>query len=527
MKRRRIIERALAVIIILAVSLSPISSYVIIPGNTSVVMAATQSVGTEEKLREALLSSESSVKLTRDITGVSDTFKISKGEHTLDLNGHSIKGKFANSCAAITLSGGTLTIKDSSSKKSGLIQNTNSEGCGLFASNPDKKVKVEILDGKIKAASNALCITGKGNVTVDIKGGRFEGDTAVSLAGGTFTIWDGDFKAKYEAVAIQNMISKYKCKVTIKDGLFKGEDAVTMQHNPDVTISGGTFCGSSYDLWIYKSYCGKRKIDMSLFEKVYDISKEGLGVTENEFQYVDVEYEEGMEIDDADILFSVVESAAESLLDTVCFDTNEHFYNVLFFYLDAWNAGRTDKSNLICTVEDEVYHVTIKRSYSLEYQTQRVLEDSKISKVASDKAKSYAKQIRSILNKQTDSDMTKRQKAVAIHDYMVDKYSYDKDFRQESYHFYGLLKNKKGVCQGFATLYRLFMLAEGIECECISGMATSGPGKTDYEFHMWNRVKINKEWYYIDVTFDNGIKGKKFMLLKKDKFYGLGYHYPV
>ena len=54
MKIRKMMERALAVVIVLAPSFSPMVSYVDMPGNVSAVMAATRSVGTEAKLRAAL-----------------------------------------------------------------------------------------------------------------------------------------------------------------------------------------------------------------------------------------------------------------------------------------------------------------------------------------------------------------------------------------------------------------------------------------------------------------------------------------
>lgn len=526
MMKRKMMKRALLVILVLTLSFSPLVSDIGMPGNVGAVMAATRSMGTEKQLREALKVSGTTVKLTGDITGVREGFVISKGTHTLDLNGHTIKGSFSKSWSAIYLTGGSLVIKDSSKKKTGLIWNTSSDGYGIYVCNPENKVRIEISGGKVKAAT-ALNFTGNGKLTVNIKDGKFEGSTAASFAGWTYTISGGDFDAKYTALDIQNMLTKYACKVTVTGGTFHGLDAVTMQHNPAVTISGGTFHGSSSDLCIYKSYSGKRKIDMKLFEKVYDVSKEGLGVTESKFKCIDVKYERGMKVEDADTLYSVVESASQSLTKKIEFVTNEHFYNVLTFYLEDWDAGKSSNSRCDTNVVGDEYTITLKRSYSLEYETQRVLENPKLSRAASDKANGYAKQIRKILNKQIKSGMTQRQKAVAIHDYMVANYSYDKSFKEDSYHFYGPLKNKKAVCQGFATLYRLCMLAEGIECECVFGTATSGPGKTDYETHMWNRVKLNKTWYYVDVTFDNGSKSKKFLLLKKDKFYGLGYHYEL
>ena len=104
-------------------------------------------------------------------------------------------------------------------------------------------------------------------------------------------------------------------------------------------------------------------------------------------------------------------------------------------------------------------------------------------------------------------------------------YSYDYKYRKASYSFLGLLDNKKAVCQGFAGLFRLMCIRAGIETESIGGMATSGPGKTDFEPHMWNRSKIGSKWYYTDVTYNEGTGTNKVLLLSEKSFYGKGYHY--
>lgn len=70
MKKRKMMKRALLVILVLTLSFSPLVSDMDMPGNVSTVMAATRSLGTEKQLREALKISGTTVKLTRDITGV-------------------------------------------------------------------------------------------------------------------------------------------------------------------------------------------------------------------------------------------------------------------------------------------------------------------------------------------------------------------------------------------------------------------------------------------------------------------------
>lgn len=60
---------------------------------------------------------------------------------------------------------------------------------------------------------------------------------------------------------------------------------------------------------------------------------------------------------------------------------------------------------------------------------------------------------------------------------------------------YGVLKNRCGVCVGYATTLRLFMQMLGIECMVVHD---------SYLSHSWNLVKLDGEWYHTDVYSDVG-----------------------
>ena len=71
------------------------------------------------------------------------------------------------------------------------------------------------------------------------------------------------------------------------------------------------------------------------------------------------------------------------------------------------------------------------------------------------------------------------------------------------------IRSKKGVCQGYATLF--FVLAEktGLEAAIVPGTSKShtsqignGPGAND---HAWNAVKINGKWKLLDATWASGV----------------------
>lgn len=58
---------------------------------------------------------------------------------------------------------------------------------------------------------------------------------------------------------------------------------------------------------------------------------------------------------------------------------------------------------------------------------------------------------------------------------------------------YGVLKNKKAVCVGYATTFRMFMQMLNIECMVVHD---SGLG------HSWDLVKLDNEWYHTDIYMD-------------------------
>lgn len=63
---------------------------------------------------------------------------------------------------------------------------------------------------------------------------------------------------------------------------------------------------------------------------------------------------------------------------------------------------------------------------------------------------------------------------------------------------YGVLKNKKAVCVGYATTFRLFMEMLDIPCKVVHDKELS---------HSWDLVKLDEDWYHVDLTFDNNGDG--------------------
>ncbi|MCM1287653.1 MAG: dockerin type I domain-containing protein [Clostridium sp.] len=129
-----------------------------------------------------------------------------------------------------------------------------------------------------------------------------------------------------------------------------------------------------------------------------------------------------------------------------------------------------------------------------------------------------------------DNNMTDLEKALFIHDYLILNCTYAKAEYDAGtlytvphvYDAYGCIVNGYAVCMGYAEAYRLLLREVGIECEYC--------GSADMD-HAWNIIKIDNEWYHVDVTWDdncNGIDSKivqhKYFLLSDNEMQNRGHY---
>ncbi len=94
-----------------------------------------------------------------------------------------------------------------------------------------------------------------------------------------------------------------------------------------------------------------------------------------------------------------------------------------------------------------------------------------------------------------------------VHDYLATNVKYDYDalddldssFRktstEQTLSVYGALVNGKTICGGYSESFYLLMNALGVECRYLQGYAG--------EYHAWNCLKIDGDYYYMDVTWDD------------------------
>lgn len=111
---------------------------------------------------------------------------------------------------------------------------------------------------------------------------------------------------------------------------------------------------------------------------------------------------------------------------------------------------------------------------------------------------------RQVLEELLTDGMSDFEKEHAVYTWLVDHVTYDwthqdvmAETPRESYGPYGGLVNRTAVCLGYATSFQLLMDLSGVECITVVGACFESE-----EHHAWNMVRLNGEWYCVDVTWD-------------------------
>lgn len=125
--------------------------------------------------------------------------------------------------------------------------------------------------------------------------------------------------------------------------------------------------------------------------------------------------------------------------------------------------------------------------------------------------KKQMKEIRSVVDdlkgRIESKGLGEYQAELFVHDYLVEHIDYFTDNATEPDEFepyrtiYGALIEGEANCMGYARAMTYIMNDLGIECTNIFGEAVSGTGESGP--HEWNAIKINGNWYQLDVCWDD------------------------
>ncbi len=141
---------------------------------------------------------------------------------------------------------------------------------------------------------------------------------------------------------------------------------------------------------------------------------------------------------------------------------------------------------------DLISYTYFNDDYIAEIEWENTFEDfSRIEAMSKDFEK-YAKEA---INVCFDRDMTDFEKILSAHDYLTEFTTYA---MTDNYSFtaYSVFVRGEGVCQGYSYAFKYLMDAVGIECHYVSSNTLD---------HGWNIVKLDGEYYHVDVSGDDAI----------------------
>ena len=175
-------------------------------------------------------------------------------------------------------------------------------------------------------------------------------------------------------------------------------------------------------------------------------------------------------------------------------------------------SGKIDSSNRILNLNVETQMLS-----TFEFREADIL------------ARSVAEEIKT----QTES---KREMVELANLYLIDHVVYPKFVDQNKsylWNAYGALVKGEAVCQGYAAAFNLLMQHLGIP-------VVNDYGNSDSEPHVWNQVRIDGEWFYVDVTFNDPVTtggritstmkdkwSREFLLLTEEEFFDKEQHEAV
>lgn len=103
------------------------------------------------------------------------------------------------------------------------------------------------------------------------------------------------------------------------------------------------------------------------------------------------------------------------------------------------------------------------------------------------------------MNAQGDYD-----KAMEVYQWTYDHFEYDYSLR--NINVYSALKTGETVCNGYTRIFQALCTKRGLDCEIVYG-----------EGHAWNKVWLEGQWRYVDITWNKNLSENRWLFLLEDE----------
>ena len=203
---------------------------------------------------------------------------------------------------------------------------------------------------------------------------------------------------------------------------------------------------------------------------------------------------------------SAINNACDNLADSITlqirnFSENEYDLKKLASYNVAISAKGA--------IEKNYSTVTYYFDYNPNFKMVRVAKNRGLYRKLTLEEKQVFSALNSVVNQIKRTCYTDYEKELAIHDFIVTEFEYgpnDTDnIPQRAHSIVGIVTDGYGICEAYANTFQLMCQLAGIDSQLVTG-EVNGVG------HMWNIVKIDGDYYHVDVTNDDpypDVKGRK------------------
>lgn len=206
------------------------------------------------------------------------------------------------------------------------------------------------------------------------------------------------------------------------------------------------------------------------------------------------------EVDSKETLYEVLNKAAGEIEETIYLERSESYSMEDFKRdLEEWSYAYVEYVNYTYQAKkgENPQFIEIALSYYTGGHVYKKLvlgQDIELN----EKEQELYELVKVILSECVDSE-SDYQTELNIHDWIINHSSYSKAAPEEGQDAYYLLSAEgAGVCNAYADAMHLLLNSAGIECKKVVGTSRG-------ESHTWNQVKIDGEWYEVDVTWDDPV----------------------
>jgi len=204
-----------------------------------------------------------------------------------------------------------------------------------------------------------------------------------------------------------------------------------------------------------------------------------------------------------------IENTSECLYEREKYLYTSFSYAKAAFFAENPDMFFIDQSKL--NVDVSGYDIIINCGDNENYYIDGINSKSDVINMEAKLKESISPIMKELENLEDDYSKIKK-----VHDYLCDTITYDQNANNIR-NIYGALVEKKCVCQGYALAFQYFMNQLNIEAVLIYGEA--------FEFvpigegfgvnHVWNYVKLDNNWYAVDVTWDDKIQKTEYAYFLK------------